>query len=117
METTRPRANRRLRQALEGLIRSRESISRLGIAELLGRISALSNDKRFLIFAIILQRDEGVSSQEIAKSIGERHSSVLRHIHVLIAEKLVLVRTGDTDDRTYAVDRETTRSLASFLDG
>jgi hypothetical protein len=117
METLRPRATRRLRQTLTGALDETDRIEPADIAVLLGRISALAHEVRFLIYAILVNHDGALSAKAIAALSRQRTSTVLRNLHLLIAERLVDVEDDGRGGRFFAADRSEAAKLAAFFVG
>lgn len=115
METLRPRATRRLRQTLTGALDEADRIEPADVAVLLGRISALAHGVRFLIYAILVRHDGALSAKAIAALSRQRTSTVLRNLHVLIAERLVEVEDDGRGGRFFSADRDEAAKLATFF--
>ncbi|EIZ87206.1 hypothetical protein WYO_0070 [Methylobacterium sp. GXF4] len=117
METLRPRATRRLRQTLTGALDEADRIEPADVAVLLGRISALAHGVRFLIYAILVRHDGALSAKAIAALSRQRTSTVLRNLHVLIAERLIEVEDDGRGGRFFSADRSEAAKLAAFFAG
>lgn len=117
METLRPRATRRLRQTLTGALDEADRIDPADVAVLLGRISALAHEVRFLIYAILIRQDHALSAKAIAALCRQRTSTVLRNLHVLIAERLIEVEDDGKGGRFFAADKDEAAKLAAFFVG
>jgi RNase P/RNase MRP subunit POP5 len=116
MEPSRPLANRRLLQAIEVALASSDPVEVLSLAELQRKMAVLSQEKRFLTFAAMMREAGYLTSQEIATKIRDQHSNVLRNLHALVAERLMLVqRDEDTGICRYAVNRDLTGQISVFF--
>ena len=117
METLRPRATRRLRQTLEDALDEADRVEPADVAVLLGRISALAHEVRFLIYAILVRHDGALSAKALAALSRQRTSTVLRNLHLLIAERLVMVEDDGRGGRFFAADGNEAANLAAFFAG
>lgn len=116
MEPSRPLANRRLLQAIEVALATSDPVEIMGLADLQRKISVLSQEKRFLTFATMMREPRYLTSQEIATKIRDQHSNVLRNLHALVAERMMLVqRDEDTGICRYAVNRDLTGQISVFF--
>lgn len=117
METRRPQATRRLRQTLSDALDEADRIEPADIAVHLGRISALAHEVRFLIFALLVRHEGSLSAKAIAALSRQRTSTVLRNLHMLIAEQLIEVEDDGKGGRFFAANRNEATKLAAFFAG
>lgn len=116
MEPTRPLAKRRLLKAIDEALGGSDPTESLSVAELQRKFAVLSQEKRFLTFAVMLRESDYLTSQEIAFKIKDQHGNVVRNLHVLVAERLFLVlRDEDTGICRYAINRAVTRQISAFF--
>jgi hypothetical protein len=117
METLRPRATRRLRQTLSDALDETDRVEPADVAVLVGRISALAHEVRFLIYAILVHHEGSLSDKAIASLSRQRTSTVLRNLHLLIAERLVTVESDGRGNRFFAANKDEAAKLAAFFAG
>jgi hypothetical protein len=91
MEPSRPLAKRRLEAAIERALGTSEAES-FSLYELRTKLSVLTQEKRFLLFLFLMKREGYFSSQEIAESIQDQHSNVVRNLSALLTERIVIAR-------------------------
>ncbi|MCE4226260.1 hypothetical protein HCU64_21140 [Methylobacterium sp. C25] len=116
MEPTRPLARRRLERAIDAALGGNSTQEPSNLAQIQRKLSTLSQEKRFLLYAYLVHEPEHLTSQEIALGIKDLHSNVLRNLHVLTAERMLDVRKdADTGICRYAVDRVVAGQLSEFF--
>ncbi|OHV17579.1 hypothetical protein BK022_04655 [Methylorubrum extorquens] len=116
MEPSRPFASRRLLRAIEAALGRDGSITPLSLAELPKKMGVLSQEKRFLTFTFLLHAPSALTSQEIAEAIKDQHSNVLRNLHVLTAENLLVVEQDPvTSIYRYAINRITVGQIVAYF--
>jgi hypothetical protein len=115
MEPSRPLAKRRLEVAIERTLGASEAES-FSLYELRTKLSVLTQEKRFLLFLFLMQREGYFSSQELATAIQDQHGNVIRNLNALLSERIII---ADRDPATgivrFAINRSLLNRLSRFF--
>lgn len=93
---SRPRVGRRLVQSIERRLGADPSLS-LTLAQLRKKLSILTQEKRFLIFLFLMSNGtRSFSADQLTTALHERRGNIVRNLHMLVAENIVLLRQEET---------------------
>ncbi|QRM34370.1 hypothetical protein [Microvirga sp. VF16] len=117
MEPSRPLAKKRLDKALERILQSGEPDPRTyGYSDLRKKLSIISQERRFMLFLYMKQNRIPHTADELAEATEDLKSTVIKNLHVFVAEGIVHpARNATTGVVRYTINEELLRVLSDLF--
>jgi hypothetical protein len=117
MEPTRPIAQKRLDRALEEILANgADRPQDFTFSDLRRKLDLISQEKRFMLVLYLMRERHPLTDYEIATGIRDHRSNVVRNLHALVSEYIVLASRDEvTGIVRYEINRRTMSALSDLL--
>jgi hypothetical protein len=117
MDSSRPIAQKRLDRALEVILSgSADQPREFAFSDLRRKLDLISQEKRFMLVMYLLRETSSCTDYEIATAVRDQRSNVVRNLHVLVSERIVLPSRDETTGIVrYQINRRMMDALSELL--
>jgi uridine kinase len=117
MEPSRPVARKRLDAALEKILSDgADHPGRYALSDLRRKLAVIAQERRFMLVLFLMQQTLPRPEYELAEATRDLKSNVVRNLHVLVAEGIVIpTRDETTRIVRYSINRDLLKELSDLF--